>query len=526
MKYRNWGLLAAVTTAVAFGSASPASAASWTCEASSLRASVLPALGVPALEPLTANKGAATCATAKTPTASPLPAPLSGLLQPNLLFAETSITGPEGNPGAQTVTASGGLADVRLGLPLPALTQLSGVIERIPAVEVPLPLGSLGLPLLGLPSKISLDLRPALRALALGNVELLRIRAGAAFAKASCTDGKLALDGSSQVAGISLLGQDVALNGALETTLNVLGGQSIDPSLLDVTKISLPAGILPEVLPALQAALKPLLDTLPSIALPEALARVRITPAQQIKTANALTQNALAVTVDLAGTRIVDLNLGQAKVGANDIQCATVVKSASQAALQCTSRRIVLTDVLQKNGRVRLTGAADKRFVGKTVDIHFVPPFGSGPRVARAKVDKNGNFATTAPLPAKAVRGTNNARYQARLGKERSLRLKLQRRMTVQTVKVASGKVRIAGKVSRPFNAGQTIEVRERISCQKWKLVRRIKPSKDGSWSTTLNAPSSQLAGTYRFATKVRKNTRNKKTYPTFTLPRYVDLAS
>jgi hypothetical protein len=527
MTHRSKGLLAAVTTAAVLGSVAPADAANWTCESSSLRGQVLPQLGTPVIEPITANKGQATCKTAKSPTASPLPAPLSLVLQPSVLFAETSLTGPSDNVGAQTATASGGLADVRIGLPTPQLPQLEAAINAIPAVELPLPLGALGLPLVGLPSKLSLDLKPALRALVQPNVELLRIRAGAAYAKASCVDGKLALDGSSQVAGISLLGQDLILNGALETTLNVLGGQAIDPSQLDVTKIGLPAGIAPELLPIIQGLIKPLLDTLPDIQLPASVAKVSIVPAQQDRTATTLTQHALAIKVDIAGQRLIDLDLGQASVGANSVECANVVTSAEQAALQCTSRRIVLTDVLQKGNRVRLTGAADKRFVGKTVDIHFVPPFGGGPRVAQAKVGKDGSFATTAPLPAKAIRGTNRARYQARLGKERSLRLKLKRRMVVNTVKVSGGKVRISGRVSRPLAAPtRTIEVRERISCKRWRLVRKIKPKSNGTWSTVLDAPDAQLAGTYRFTTKVRKNTKNQKTYPTFTLPRYVDLAS
>jgi hypothetical protein len=524
MKHRNMGLLAAVASAAALGVAAPASAANWTCEASSLKGQVLPALGLPAIEPITANKGQATCKTAKSPTASPLPAPLSSVLQPSVLFAETSLTGPSDNVGAQTVTASGGLADLRLGLPTPQIPQLQAAIEAVPAVEVPL--GLLGTTL-GIGPSLSVDPRPALRALVQPNVELLRIRAGAAYAKASCVDGKLALDGSSQVAGISLLGQDIVLNGAVEQVLTVLGGQSINLGTLDPAKLGLPPIITPNILEVLKPTIQGVLGALPSIELPPSVARVRITPAQQVKTATSLTQNALAVQIDLAGQRIIDLNLGSASVGAKDIECANVVTSAEQAALQCTSRRLVLTDVLQRGNRVRLTGAADKRYVGKQVNLHFVPPFGGGPRVATATVQKDGSFSASAKLPPKRLRNSNRARYQARIGDERSLRLKFRRRMAVQTVKVADGKVRIAGRVSRPLAApARTIEVRERVSCKTWRVVKRIKPKRDGSWSTTLDAPESQLAGTYRFTTKVRKNTRNKKTYPTFTLPRYVDLAT
>ena len=41
----------------------------------------------------------------------------------------------------------------------------------------------------------------------------------------------------------------------------------------------------------------------------------------------------------------------------------------------------------------------------------------------------------------------------------------------------------------------------------------------------TVSAPPKQQAAVYRFETRVRKNYSNPKLFPTFTLPRYVDLA-
>jgi hypothetical protein len=179
--------------------------------------------------------------------------------------------------------------------------------------------------------------------------------------------------------------------------------------------------------------------------------------------------------------------------------------------------------VFQRNGRVQLYGAADKRYIGRTVDIYFR---NTRKRVARAKVLQNGTFKTTAKLPKRSVRGTNRARYQARLAKEKSLNLKLQRRMVVESVRVGKGKVRISGTVVRPLaKPARSIEVRERVSCSKTKVIARVKPNSKGKFSVTVDAPPAQLAGVYRFATKVRKNTSNPKTYPTFTLPRYVDLS-
>ena len=65
-------------------------------------------------------------------------------------------------------------------------------------------------------------------------------------------------------------------------------------------------------------------------------------------------------------------------------------------------------------GRGGRVGAADRKLIGRTVDIHLVQAFGGGPRVARAKVARDGSFRTTAKLPPRSVRGSNSTRYQAR----------------------------------------------------------------------------------------------------------------
>ena len=63
----------------------------------------------------------------------------------------------------------------------------------------------------------------------------------------------------------------------------------------------------------------------------------------------------------------------------------------------------MLIDVYEQAGRVRLLGAADRRYVGRRVRIRFI---GTGRTVARPP-----------------------ARYDASIGKQRSMKLKLERRM-------------------------------------------------------------------------------------------------
>ena len=133
-------------------------------------------------------------------------------------------------------------------------------------------------------------------------------------------------------------------------------------------------------------------------------------------------------------------------------------------------------------------------------------------------------FRTTAPLPARALRRSNRARYQAVLGRERSLRLKLVRRMVLTAVRRSGGRVTISGRVVGPLaNPVAPIVVRRRVSCSHTVVARRIRPSRDGRFRVTLAGAPRTLAATYRFETKVRRKTTNPKLFETFTLPRSVE---
>jgi hypothetical protein len=171
-------------------------------------------------------------------------------------------------------------------------------------------------------------------------------------------------------------------------------------------------------------------------------------------------------------------------------------------------------------------GVADRRLIGRTVDIRFVTlqRNSRGHRVARARIGRNGVFRTTAPLPARRLRRSNRARYQAVLGTERSLRLKLVRRMALTGVRSRGGKVTISGRVVGPLaDLVRSIIARRRVSCARTVIVKRIRPSRDERFRVTLSGPPRTLAATYRFETRVRRKTTNSKVFPTFTLPRWVE---
>ena len=502
-------LIPLLAAAAVPASATPAQAA-FRCDASALSGSVLTA---PALTPLKA--GGDPCIAQRN--ASSLPA---GLPVEAQVAAATAST-PQSASAAAGVTSLTVKALPGLPVALPEVT----IPAELQAVTVPLP------PLLGLPAELTLDLRPAVQALiptrGLPSVDLVRLDGVWATAAAACVDGRRALAGVSTVAGVEVLGQKVGTGALVDRTLTLLQASEIDPSDVDLSLVALPAPLSfadPVLGPVLRQAVQPVLDALPTVPLPAVPATVKVTPGEQSRSGDVLTQTAARVQVAIAGQSIADLRVGEAVAGADGVSCAAPAPppTATDLALQCTSRRLVLVDVLERGGRVHLFGAADRRYVGRRVDLVYSR---TGRVVARPVVAADGSFAATAPLPARAARRAGTARYRAVIGSERSLNLKLDRRMVVSDVTAANGKVTITGLVVRPLaRPVAPIVVKRRVSCSRTEVVARVKPSSDGAFRVTVDAPPGAAAAVYRLSTRVRRTRSNPRTFPTYTLPRGVDL--
>jgi hypothetical protein len=470
-----------------------AAAAPWTCEASVVRGTLGPA---PPVEPITANQDQAECA---TQTAGGAPPPgLPGGATGSLLFARTRADGDPAKPAAQRVSAEASAGELHIPL-LPGLPGLPAP-PSIPAVTVP----GFG----------TIDLNPAIAALAAPTGDLVGIRALDARVTGACSGGRPSLQGTWSIGSVTVLGVQVGTDKAVSRTLTI-DSRSIDPSSIDPAAVA-PAGV---DLGAFSAALQPVLDALPNIEIPEALARLQITPGQQIHRGDALTQRALSLSLSIAGQSVVDFVGGEATVGADGVPCG---EATAAQALRCTTRRLVLIDVVRRKRKVRLLGAADARLAGKRVAIHYMD---TGKRVARPKVGKDGLFRASAPLPPKAVRGTNRARYRARIGKETSLALKLARRLRITSITPKGRKVVVKGRVTKPLaHPIEKITVTRRVSCGRVEVVKRFKPRKNGRFKVTLTGAKTRQVATFRFRTLVRFSSIDPKLYRTFTLPQYVDI--
>src|SRR4051794_40524772 len=132
------------------GAAPAADARDFNCDASAIRIQIASQATV---EPITANRGETECKEVKSQTSA-----TSGPISGGVLLAQTSV------PSANEAHALGGLGQLTVGqgalagIPLPTLT----AVDSLPPVTVPIPLAGT---LLGLPAQITVDIRPAVKAL-------------------------------------------------------------------------------------------------------------------------------------------------------------------------------------------------------------------------------------------------------------------------------------------------------------------------------------------------------------------------
>jgi hypothetical protein len=481
---------------------STASAAvKWRCSASPLSGTLLgQELPVP-----TAGSNTGECVDDATLPTLSLPDPLSNLLKVNVLNGVTDVNESGAFAGA-------GLADVTVGsLPIPLgdipiPDELKNIKISVPDHDEPV---------------ASVDLSPAINAIqSLPSKNLLNAKVLYSNVAGTCQDGRAVVQGASSVANATILGLEVDASHTVDSAINLVDTSNIDLSTLDTSlaKITLLGNTVDVSTGEILEALDPVLDELPPISIPEQVGRLKLTASSQTMENGMLTQRALRAEISLLGTSIADLTIGKAAVGAG----AACTPPAPKLALQCTKRKLALIDVLPEGDHVRLYGAADHSLAGKTVSIVFKA---THKVVAQVKVNKDGSFSTTAPMPSAGIRDTNRARYLAKAGGEKSLNLKLMRRMFVRSIRSHGNKVTIKGQVVAPLaTTPQTITLKRRVTCHRLEVVKRFKPRADGSFTVTVRKPKNLAATVYRLQTRVRESYTNPKLYPTFTLPRAVDL--
>jgi hypothetical protein len=199
------------------------------------------------------------------------------------------------------------------------------------------------------------------------------------------------------------------------------------------------------------------------------------------------------------------------------VAVATAPKAVEELLLGCGKRSLVLNDVLIRGGRVALDGSATKSLVGKKVEIVF----DGGKPVATATVQANGEFSTTAPLPPAKLRDSNSARYLAESDGQRSLNLKLTRRVSLEAPSFSGGTVTLSGQVVAPLGKPiSPVTVEQQLECGKTSKVMTFTPEASGRFHVTIpGVPANAKAGIYRLSTSVLKSPGSHHLFATFSLP-------
>ena len=199
---------------------------------------------------------------------------------------------------------------------------------------------------------------------------------------------------------------------------------------------------------------------------------------------------------------------------------AFVQGTANDLYLACTKLDLYLVDVLPAGRRVSVTGAADLRLAGQTVDILL-----DGRKVGSTVVRPSGAFAAKVRAPARAKRP--RARYQAKAGATESQKLRLVRRMVATTLTRKGASLVLRGIVNAPRARRQpAIKVDRFLSCRRREAVKvpRVRPDRRGRFSIRIKVPTGPRAVLYRARTKVPSGPRRPATKGTFTLPRAADV--
>jgi hypothetical protein len=191
-------------------------------------------------------------------------------------------------------------------------------------------------------------------------------------------------------------------------------------------------------------------------------------------------------------------------------------KVVEEVLLGCSKRALVLNDVLVRGGRVELTGSAASSLDGQQVSIVF----GASKKVASVTVGSNGEFSASLPLPSAKVRDSNSARYTAVSGAQRSLSLKLTRRLSLESLTVSGGSVVLSGQVVLPLaRPVALVTVQQQLECGATREVLKFKPAANGGFRVSVPVPAGAKAAIYRLTTSVRETTRSRHSFATYSLP-------
>jgi hypothetical protein len=204
--------------------------------------------------------------------------------------------------------------------------------------------------------------------------------------------------------------------------------------------------------------------------------------------------------------------------GSTTAGIASTAAAIEELLLGCNGAHLQLSDAYIQGGHVALSGSAPRSRAGSRVEILF------GTRltpVAHATVRPDGTFSTTAPLPPARIREALSTRYEAELGHERSLHLKLTRRLLLEPPHAAATTVTLSGRLYPPLTKPvSTVVIEQQLECHRTTIAGEFKPGAGGRFRVQVKVPANARAAIFTLKSKVAANAHSlAHGFTTYSLP-------
>jgi hypothetical protein len=195
----------------------------------------------------------------------------------------------------------------------------------------------------------------------------------------------------------------------------------------------------------------------------------------------------------------------------------TPPQAPPSAEVLCSRRLISLVRADVKHGRVVLKGLVAPRLAGRPIAIFANYRRGRRSALKRlATVTSNAAGQFTARLRPPPRKFFEKVRYEARIGRARSPRLKLPQSLVSSSIRATGGQIELRGKVKRALLGRRNPVVIKRLICGRYRTVATVKPDAKGKYVARFAAPTGVEAALYRAESRVlarRGSRRHVKQY-------------
>jgi hypothetical protein len=179
----------------------------------------------------------------------------------------------------------------------------------------------------------------------------------------------------------------------------------------------------------------------------------------------------------------------------------------------CGRRKISLVRADVKGSKVQLSGFVTTALAGQkiTLSVRYLKKGGKAEKLGTVRAAPDGSFHGRVKKPKK--RAFTLARYRARIGKAKSVELKLPQSLASSSLKrVGGNRLELRGRVDRKLLGKGNAVVVKRILCGRYRIVGQAKPSKNGKYAVRFPAPTTMTGSAlYRAESKVLARPGSKR---------------